>query len=176
MANEITRKEEREAFFLNSTLRLASGLYRVNIRNLSPGGALIEPVEGAVVGEPAAIEVRNIGWVEGAVAWAADNRVGLRFKHSILLSEVRGPIGGAAPNADLRISGESKSSPEPTNFTLFYVVRWMKGHTTISEKKFEHLMDAKAHAEARLHLNRIRKGATAAEICDLDGVTYFRIG
>lgn len=176
MCSDNTRAEERETFFLVSSLRLSPGIQRINIRNLSPGGALIEPVEGAHKGAPAAIEIRNIGWVEATVAWIDEKRVGLRFHHSIMLSDVRRPI----TEVDVRLDGSTSGGAiagraRPTDFTFFYVVRWMKGHTVVGENKFEHLLEAKTYAEARLHLNRIRKGVTSADVCDLDGVSYFRV-
>lgn len=176
MSSDKSRAEERETFFLVSSVRLSSSIQRINIRNLSPGGALIEPVEGAHKGESAAIDIRNIGWVDATVAWTDEKRAGLRFRHSIMLSDVRRPMSDLDARLHVSTSGGAiAGSLKPTDFTLFYVVRWMKGHTVVGESKFEHLLEAKAHAEARLHLNRIRKGVTSADVCDLDGVSYFRV-
>ena len=45
----------------------------------------------------------------------------------------------------------------------------------VAEDRFENLLDAKAHAKERFQLNRIRKGITAAEVSDIEGVAYFHL-
>jgi hypothetical protein len=57
---------------------------------------------------------------------------------------------------------------------VFYVVRWLRDATVIAEARFGNLLEAKAHARERLTIQRIRKGVTAAEVADMEGVTYFR--
>lgn len=59
---------------------------------------------------------------------------------------------------------------------MFYVVRWLNGSRVVGEEAFEHLLDAKTHARARLHIQKVRKGVTAVEVGDRDGVVYYRFG
>ena len=44
------------------------------------------------------VELRNIGWVEGSVAWKQDNRFGIAFVDEIDPTEVRGSGAPSAPD------------------------------------------------------------------------------
>lgn len=44
------------------------------------------------------INIRNIGWVEGSVAWVQDSRFGVAFREEIDPKLARAPIG---PDGDL---------------------------------------------------------------------------
>ena len=46
------------------------------------------------------VELRNIGWVEGSVAWKQDNRFGIAFVDEIDPAVVRAPGGPQAPEFD----------------------------------------------------------------------------
>ena len=46
------------------------------------------------------VELRNIGWVEGSVAWKQDNRFGIAFVEEIDPTVVRGPAGSQAAEFD----------------------------------------------------------------------------
>ena len=56
-------------------------------------------------GSLVAVELRNIGWVEGSVAWKQDNRFGIAFVDEIDPGVVRAPAAAA---------GEPSSTPRAT--------------------------------------------------------------
>ena len=134
-------------------------------------------IAGARAGDQVAIEIRNIGWVEGVVVWAQDALAGLSFDKPIDPSALRGKITPPSqPSNTTRADPDVGSHPahlSSPDSEEFYVVRWMRGATVVSETHFDNLTDAKAHAKNRLQIQRIRKGITAVEVCDIEGVTYF---
>ncbi len=79
-ANE-NRHIGRDSLFLMADMRVdgADGEHRIKVRNLSAGGMMGEgPVRvsrGAIVN----VSIRNVGWVEGSIAWVQDNRFGVAF-------------------------------------------------------------------------------------------------
>ena len=46
-------------------------------------------MRGAVVD----VNIRNVGWVEGSVAWVQDNRFGVAFREDIDPKLARAPVG-----------------------------------------------------------------------------------
>jgi hypothetical protein len=65
---------------------------------------------------PLEIEIRNIGWVEGTVAWVQDDRFGIAFRHEIDSQVVRAPA--PAPDAPelllVRTYGSiAQNAPDP---------------------------------------------------------------
>jgi len=56
---------------------------RVKVRNLSANGLMAEGLMHPVVGEPVVIELRNIGRVDGIVAWVREPRFGVAFVDQI---------------------------------------------------------------------------------------------
>ncbi|MCZ8321997.1 MAG: PilZ domain-containing protein [Novosphingobium sp.] len=88
------RQLTRDSLFLMAELRIdgIQGDHRVRVRNLSPGGVMAEggPLvhRGAVVW----VQLRNIGWVEGTVAWVQDSRIGIAFREEIDPKLARAPI------------------------------------------------------------------------------------
>ncbi|WP_230079975.1 PilZ domain-containing protein [Alteripontixanthobacter maritimus] len=66
--------------------------YRVKIRNLSSGGMMAEGDLQVVRGAKLEIELRNVGKVDGSVAWVQDNRFGIAFANEIDAKEVRAPV------------------------------------------------------------------------------------
>lgn len=85
----------RDSLLLAAHLRLGddSSLHQVRIRNLSSGGLMVEYVDHVAVGTSADVEVRNIGWVKGRVAWATEGRIGIAFDHEIDPMAARKPVG-----------------------------------------------------------------------------------
>ena len=79
MSNVDTRQVNRDSLFLLAQLRVdgQEAVYRVKVRNLSAGGMMAEGDAKVVRGALVAVELRNIGWVEGSVAWKQDNRFGI---------------------------------------------------------------------------------------------------
>lgn len=65
--------------YLLAMLRIESKAaeHSVKIRNLSSTGLMVEGDVRVRPGSLVAINIRNIGWVDGSVAWAAGNRFGV---------------------------------------------------------------------------------------------------
>jgi len=85
------RHISRDSLFLSASLRVAGkpSEYRVRVRNLSPGGMMGEGSVRLVVGARVEVEVRNLGWVAGSVAWVQDNRCGIAFDDEIDAKSIR---------------------------------------------------------------------------------------
>ena len=88
------RQIGRDSLFLMADLRLdgAAGEYRIKVRNLSPGGMMGEGQPRMLPGARVAVNIRNIGWVEGSVAWVQDNRFGVAFRDEIDPKRAREPL------------------------------------------------------------------------------------
>ena len=86
-----TRQVNRESMLLLANLRIdgQGTIHRVRVRNLSAGGMMAETDVGVSRGTRVSIELRNIGWVEGSVAWRQDNRFGIAFVDTINPAVVR---------------------------------------------------------------------------------------
>lgn len=92
------RQIGRDSLFLMAELQVdgLDGEHRIKVRNLSSGGMMgegpVRVVRGAVVN----VNIRNIGWVEGSVAWVQANRFGVAFREDIDPKIVRAPVGSGA--------------------------------------------------------------------------------
>src|SRR5687767_1135214 len=95
MSNVDTRQVNRDSLFLLAQVRVdgQDAVYRVKVRNLSAGGMMAEGEAKVMRGALVAVELRNIGWVEGSVAWKQDNRFGIAFVDEIDPRIVRAPAG-----------------------------------------------------------------------------------
>ncbi len=93
VSNIDTRQVNRDSLFLLAQLRVDGqpGIIRVKVRNLSAGGMMAEGDAKVVRGTLVAVELRNIGWVDGSVAWRQDNRFGIAFVDEIDPAVVRAP-------------------------------------------------------------------------------------
>lgn len=93
-----TRQVNRDSLFLLAQLRVDGhdDLYRVKVRNLSAGGMMAEGLAPVTRGVPVQVELRNIGWVAGNVAWKQDERFGIAFVDEIDPREARAPASKAA--------------------------------------------------------------------------------
>jgi len=102
MSNVDTRQVNRDSLFLLAQVRVdgQDAVHRVKVRNLSAGGMMAEGDVRVMRGALVKVELRNIGWVEGSVAWKQDNRFGIAFVDEIDPVEVRGPGAGPAPDFD----------------------------------------------------------------------------
>jgi hypothetical protein len=99
MSNVDTRQVNRDSLFLLAQVRVdgQEDVHRVKVRNLSAGGMMAEGDMRVARGALVLVELRNIGWVEGSVAWKQDNRFGIAFVDEIDPVVVRGP---AAPSPE----------------------------------------------------------------------------
>jgi prepilin-type processing-associated H-X9-DG protein len=99
MSNVETRHVNRDSLFLLAQLRVAGqdDLYRVKVRNLSAGGMMAEGAVPVQRGQQVAVELRNIGWVDGSVAWKQDDRFGIAFLDEIDPAHARAAFSAPAP-------------------------------------------------------------------------------
>ncbi|MXP26902.1 PilZ domain-containing protein [Altererythrobacter indicus] len=89
-----TRQVSRDSLFLLAQLRVDGGeqSHNVRVRNLSAGGMMAEGDVKVSTGMPISVDLRNIGWVNGAVAWTQDNRFGIAFVDEIDPKRVRNSV------------------------------------------------------------------------------------
>lgn len=85
MSESDQRHIMRDSLFVLAGLRVdgRDPAYRVKIRNLSAGGLMAEGDLRVVRGTQVSVEIRNVGWVRGAVAWVQENRFGIAFDTQI---------------------------------------------------------------------------------------------
>jgi hypothetical protein len=93
MSNVDTRQVNRDSLFLLAQVRVDGQdvAHRVKVRNLSAGGMMAEGEVRVMRGSLVMVELRNIGWVEGSVAWKQGERFGISFVDEIDPVVVRGP-------------------------------------------------------------------------------------
>ncbi len=79
------RQIGRDSLFLLAGLRLEGEdcEHRIKVRNLSAGGMMGDGQVRVQRGALVKVNIRNIGWVEGSVAWVQDNRFGVAFREEI---------------------------------------------------------------------------------------------
>ena len=94
MADNDHRQLSRDSLFVMAELRVPGqdALARVKVRNLSAGGMMAEGAVRAVRGTLVEVNLRNIGWVEGAIAWVQGDRCGIAFSDDIDPMIARAPI------------------------------------------------------------------------------------
>ena len=80
----------RVEIVLPSILRSPQGGRAVQIRNLSAHGVMIVGESGLSPGDVVELQIPNLGWVDGRVAWSMDTRAGLAFNSPIDLTAALG--------------------------------------------------------------------------------------
>jgi hypothetical protein len=75
---------------------------RVKIRNVSATGLMAEGTLGATVGEKVVLDLRNVGAIEGIVAWVQSNRFGVAFASPIDPLLLRTPAEITPPQTETR--------------------------------------------------------------------------
>jgi hypothetical protein len=92
------RQIARDSLFVMADLRLpgADDEHRIKVRNLSAGGMMGEGPVRVMRGAQVEINIRNIGWVEGSVAWVQDDRFGVAFLEEIDPKIARAPVAPPA--------------------------------------------------------------------------------
>lgn len=97
-----TRNISRDSLFLLAGIRMegSTSEFRVKVRNLSAGGMMAEGSVPVVPGNRLKISLRNIGWVDGCVAWVQENRFGIAFDREINPMLVRAPSDGDQPESN----------------------------------------------------------------------------
>lgn len=93
------RQIARDSLFVMAELRLPGGgeEHRVKVRNLSARGLMGEGSVRVVRGANVQIDLRNIGWVDGVVAWVQDDRFGVAFREEIDARSARAAAAPAPP-------------------------------------------------------------------------------
>lgn len=103
MSQVDTRQSSRDSLLVLAKLKVdgeVSGTeHKVKVRNLSAAGMMAEGDVKVSRGSLVSVELRNIGWVDGTVAWKQDNRFGIGFIEEIDHMKVRGTV--APVDADL---------------------------------------------------------------------------
>ena len=91
------RQIARDSLFLMADMRIdgLDGVHRIKVRNLSTGGMMGEGAVRVARGAQVSIAIRNVGWVDGAVAWVQDSRFGVAFREDIDPKIARAPVGKA---------------------------------------------------------------------------------
>lgn len=90
------RQVYRDSLFLMADLRVQGedGEHRIKVRNLSSGGMMGEGRVRISRGMLVEVNIRNIGWVVGAIAWVQDDRFGVAFRDEIDPKRAREPVVG----------------------------------------------------------------------------------
>lgn len=98
MSNVDTRQVNRDSLFLLAQLRVdgSDSEHRVKVRNLSSGGMMADGDAKVLRGSTVHVELRNIGWVEGTVAWKHENRFGVAFTEEIDPRRARAPVSSSS--------------------------------------------------------------------------------
>ena len=94
MSESDHRQITRDSLFVLADLRVDGSdcQTRVKVRNLSAGGMMAEGDVKVLRGMPVAINIRNIGWTEGTVAWVQESRFGIAFRDEIDPKVARAPV------------------------------------------------------------------------------------
>jgi hypothetical protein len=92
------RQIARDSLFVMADLRLdgAEEEHRIKVRNLSAGGMMGEGPVHVTRGTRVEVNIRNIGWVSGSVAWVQDDRFGVAFCEEIDPKVARAPVTAGA--------------------------------------------------------------------------------
>ena len=109
MSNVDTRQVDRDSLFLLAQLRVDGDdrEHRIKVRNLSAGGMMAEGEVDVARGALVHVELRNIGWVEGSVAWRQENRFGIAFVSEIDPKEARAPVSVNTVNKSMTAAAET---------------------------------------------------------------------
>lgn len=98
----------RDSLFVMADLKVdgLDGEFRIKVRNLSSGGLMGEGTLRVLRGTVVSVNIRNIGWTQGHVAWVQGNRFGVAFGEDIDPKVARAPVS------------EGEHSPRYTNLPL----------------------------------------------------------
>lgn len=110
-----TRNIPRDSLFLMADVRVEGRGEgeRVKVRNLSAGGMMADGAVDVVRGSQISVNLRGIGWVDGAVAWVQDHRFGIAFGKEIDPKLARAPVPvNSGPSAPRFVRSEALH-PDP---------------------------------------------------------------
>lgn len=98
-AADAKRGDGRDSMLLKAILRFQTSREdEVRIRNLSAGGLMAEAPIPVARGEKVEVNLRNIGWISGSVAWVSEGRLGIAFDHPIDPAIARKPVNSGDPD------------------------------------------------------------------------------
>ncbi|PLK27393.1 PilZ domain-containing protein [Novosphingobium sp. TH158] len=105
MGGTDNRQIARDSLFVLVDLRIDGEQidHRIKMRNLSAGGMMAEGSVRAMRGMVVWVNLRNIGWTEGTIAWVQDNRFGIAFRDEIDPKLARAAQSAGAANDSLLI-------------------------------------------------------------------------
>ncbi len=97
------RNNGRNSLLVKASLRFPTTGEQgeVRVRNISAGGLMAEAPVRAGRGEPVEVNLKNVGWVSGKVAWIAESRFGIAFDYPIDPAATRVPIATKVDDADM---------------------------------------------------------------------------
>ena len=117
-----TRSVSRDSLFLLANIRVEQhgDQHRVRVRNLSDGGMMGEGAMPVARGNRVEVELRNIGFVMGSVAWVQDQRFGVAFDEEVDSQRARSSSVARDTNAapDGVLSRAHRAPPQPERTTL----------------------------------------------------------
>jgi hypothetical protein len=93
------RQSARDSLFLTTEVTVEGALkvVTVRVRNLSPGGMMIDGNPLFHTGAVISADLRGIGAVSGKIAWIVEDRAGVSFDDEIDPKEARAPVAAAKP-------------------------------------------------------------------------------
>jgi hypothetical protein len=88
------RQIVRDSLFMLADLRIdgLEGEERIRVRNLSSAGMMGEGAVRVPRGSSVRINIRNLGWIDGCVAWVRESRFGITFNDLIDPRSARAPL------------------------------------------------------------------------------------
>ena len=114
------RGRDRDSLLLKADMKLPEQGQQLEarVRNLSAGGLMAEGAMRVTRGEAVEVNLRNVGWVRGKVAWVTENRFGVAFEHPVDPKVVRKPVG--QNNAAISMHHTSaERRPDPSKLRRF---------------------------------------------------------
>jgi hypothetical protein len=92
------RSDDRNSLLLKAVLRFppSSNETEVRVRNLSSGGMMAEASVQTTRGAVVEVQLKNLGWITGKVAWIAESRFGIAFDYPIDPKSARQSVGSGA--------------------------------------------------------------------------------
>jgi PilZ domain len=99
MSDEVTfashRNNARDSLFLSTDIVVSNYAHpiTVRVRNLSPGGMMIDGHDAFIDGAEITTDLRGIGPVTGRIAWVMAGRAGVAFDLEIDPKKARTPVG-----------------------------------------------------------------------------------
>lgn len=93
------RGNERDSTFLNANVRFGEGTPPVvsRVRNISPGGTMVDTTRVYPRGLAVIVEVKGVGEVPGRIAWSSASRAGIAFDEQIDPMAARVKFRGDGP-------------------------------------------------------------------------------